>query len=116
MVIRVVSALAVAAMAFPASAAEKLPYDIANFGFGPSRTADPSPVRSAGPQIAYDVSGLLYERMPDHIALGYRIDGLTGSVPAYRVVRDVGPLEYELEGLVLAPAARPSLAVAAGAP
>ncbi|RED17477.1 hypothetical protein [Parasphingopyxis lamellibrachiae] len=116
MVIRVVSALVAAAMAFPASAAEKLPYDIANFGFGPSQTVAPSAMRSPGPQIAYDVSGLLYERMPDHVALGYRLEGLTGSVPAYRVVREVGPLEYKLEGLVHAPATGPSLAMAAGAP
>lgn len=66
--------------------------------------------------MSYDVSGLLYERVPDHIALGYRLEGLTGSVPAYRVVRDVGPLEYELRGLVYAESGARSTSMGAGAP
>lgn len=92
MVIRVVFVLAAAAIAVPALAADRLPYDMTSLVHPPGHT----------PQIGYDVSGLLYERTPDHVALGYRLEGLTGSVAAYRVVRDVGPLEYELMGLVYA--------------
>jgi hypothetical protein len=103
MVIRVVFALAAAAIAFPALAADKLSYDIVNFSRTPANT----------PQIGYDVSGLLYARAPDHVALGYRLDGLTGSVPAYRVVRDVGPLDYELKGLLYA---HRGVSMGAGAP
>ncbi|QLC25241.1 hypothetical protein HFP57_09565 [Parasphingopyxis algicola] len=90
MVIRVVSALAAAAVAFPAAAAERLPYDIVNFTRTPAYA----------PQIGYDVGGLLYDRVPDHVALGYRLDGLTGTVPAYRIIRDVGPLDYDTDGLL----------------
>jgi len=114
MVIRVVSALAVAAIAFPALAADRLPYDIANFSYSPA--PDPQKAPQSSPQIGYDVGGLLYERTPDHIALGYRLDGLTGSVPAYRVVRDVGPLDYELGGLLFAHSAAPGISIGAGAP
>jgi hypothetical protein len=110
MVIRVVSALAAVAISVPAMAADKLPYDLGFFIQAPTQ----EPQR--GPQISYDISGLLYERAPDHIALGYRLEGLTGSVPAYRVVRDVGPLEYKLEGLVHADPAGRSLAIGVGAP
>lgn len=90
-------------------AADRLPYDLGFF----MPILAPEPQR--GPHIGYDISGLLYERAPDHIALGYRLDGLTGSVPAYRVVRDVGPLEYKLEGLVHAVPAGRRLALGVGA-
>lgn len=63
--------------------------------------------------MGYDMGGLLYERTPDHVALGYRLEGLTGSIPAYRVIREVGPLEYELRGLLFAQA---GAAMGAGAP
>ena len=106
MVIRVVFALAAVAFAFPALAADKLSYEIANFSHSAVR----------GPQIGYDVSGLLYERTPDHIALGYRLEGLTGSVPTYRVVRDVGPLDYELQGLLFAQSGASGMLIGAGAP
>ncbi len=110
MVIRVVSALAAAAIAVPAMAVDRLPYDMGFF------TPSLAPEPQQGPQIGYDMGGLLYERTPDHIALGYRLDGLTGSVPAYRVVRDVGPLEYKLEGLVHAMPSWQAVAIGTGAP
>ena len=110
MVIRVVFALAATAISIPAMAGDRLPYDLGFF----TQTVATEPQR--GPQIGYDISGLLYERAPDHIALGYRLEGLTGSVPAYRVVRDVGPLEYKLEGLVQVVPAWQGVATGAGAP
>lgn len=90
MVIRVVFALAAAALAVPALAADRLPYDIVNFTRTPAYA----------PQIGYDVGGLLYDRVPDHVALGYRLDGLTGVQPTYRVIRDYGPLDYDTDGLL----------------
>ncbi|MEM8694931.1 MAG: hypothetical protein AAGE05_02790 [Pseudomonadota bacterium] len=84
------AALAVGALSGPAMAAERLPYDIVNFTRTPAYA----------PQIGYEVSALLYDRVPDHIALGYRLEGLTGSVPTYRQIRDFGPLEYQMEGLL----------------
>ncbi|MGP1346318.1 MAG: hypothetical protein ACTS3F_06585 [Phycisphaerales bacterium] len=90
MVIRVVFALAAAALAVPALAADRLPYDIVNFTRTPAHA----------PQIGYDVGGLLYDRVPDHVALGYRLDGLTGMQPTYRVIRDYGPLDYDTDGLL----------------
>lgn len=97
MVIRVVFAAALASIALPASAAPKafdLPYDIADFFRTPSYR----------PQIAYDVDGLIFDRVPDHVSLGYRVQGLNGDyVRPFRRVRDVGPLPYDFENLVLAP-------------
>ena len=89
MVTRVVSLLAVAGLAVPA-AAESLPYDIGNFYRTPAYT----------PEISYDISSLLYDRTPDHAALGYRTDAITGGTATHRVVRDYGPLDYNTDGLL----------------
>ncbi|QLC22306.1 hypothetical protein HFP51_09020 [Parasphingopyxis sp. CP4] len=89
MVIRVVSLLAVAALAAPASA-ESLPYDIGNFYRTPAYT----------PEIGYDISSLLYDRTPDHAALGYRTEAITGGSATHRVVREYGPLDYDTDGLL----------------
>ena len=89
MVIRVVSLLAIAALAAPA-AAETLPYDIANFYRTPAYS----------PEIGYDVSSLLYDRTPDHAALGYRSEAITGGTATHRIVRDYGPLDYNTDGLL----------------
>jgi hypothetical protein len=72
--------------------AETLPYDIANFYRTPAHN----------PRIAYEVDALLYDHVPDHIALGYRINNLSGGVQPYRDGRDVTPLLYVLNGLVSA--------------
>lgn len=71
---------------------ETLPYDIANFYRTPAHN----------PRIAYDVDALLYDQVPDHIALGYRVNELSGGVQPYRDGRDVTPLLYVLNGLVSA--------------
>ena len=92
MVIRVVSTLALLLAASPALAVDRLPYDIMNF----SRTP------AYNPQISYDVTSLLFERVPDHAALGYRVDELTGSTASHRVIRDFGPLSYDMTGLLYA--------------
>lgn len=92
MVIRVVSALALILAASPALAADRLPYDIMNF----SRTP------AYNPQISYDVTNLLFERVPDQVALGYRVDELTGSTASHREIRDFGSLSYDLTGLLYA--------------
>ena len=89
MVFRVVSLLAITALAAPA-AAETLPYDIANFYRTPAYN----------PEIGYDVSSLLYDRTPDHAALGYRTEAITGGTATHRIVRDYGPLDYDTDGLL----------------
>ncbi|MGP1353505.1 MAG: hypothetical protein ACTS1Z_09290 [Parasphingopyxis sp.] len=111
MVIRVVSAAALLC-ATPPLAAQQLPYVLGNLTGIPDSAPSPAPLLSPmpepaepqplGPQIAYDVTGLLYNRTPDYLALGYDLEGLTGSVATHRVIRDYGPLEYEFEGLVRA--------------
>ena len=80
------SALALAAPA----AAETLPDDIANFYRTPAYS----------PEIGYDVSSLLFDRTPDHAALGYRTEAITGGTATHRIVRDYGPLDYNMDGLL----------------
>ncbi len=102
MVIRVVFAVALATLALPVAAqnAPPLPYDIANFYELPGSQTSVKP--EEGPQIAYaGLEALLYNRVPDHIALGYRLEGLTGYVEPYRNGRDIDPLIYDFRNLVL---------------
>lgn len=101
MVIRVVLAAALVAAASPLGA-QQLPYVLGNLTGVPDRPPMPEPLlpQQPGPQIGYDVSGLLYNRTPDYLALGYDLEGLTGTVATHRVIRDYGPLDYEFEGLV----------------
>lgn len=108
MVIRVVFAAALFC-ATPPLAAQQLPYVLGNLTGIPDAAPPPTPLlpptpepEPIGPQIAYDITGLLYNRTPDYLALGYDLEGLTGSVATHRVIRDYGPLDYELEGLVRA--------------
>lgn len=112
MVIRVVSAFAVLATA-SAAAAQTLPYEIANLTGVP---ASAPPVAARAPFIGYDMAGLLYDRMPDHHALGYDMERITGGVATHRTIRDYGPLDYDIEGLVRAIDAdsfgRPTMAMA----
>lgn len=111
MVIRVVFAAALFC-ATPPLAAQQLPYVLGNLTGIPDSAPPPAPLlpptpapaepEPLGPQFAYDVTGLLYNRTPDYLALGYDLEGLTGSIATHRVIRDYGPLEYEFEGLVRA--------------
>ena len=43
---------------------------------------------------------MLYDRTPDHAALGYRTEEITGGTAAHRIVRDYGPLDYDTDGLL----------------
>ena len=111
MVIRVVLAVALAAMAVPAHSAEppRLPYDIANF----------FAITEARPQMPYALDRLLFDRVPDHVALAYRLDGLIGAapVPLLPPRNPDGSLDYELEGLVDRRQAEPGApAILAAAP
>ncbi|NNC71987.1 MAG: hypothetical protein HKN78_03830 [Sphingomonadaceae bacterium] len=123
MVFRVVlGATALASAAIPAVAQQPLPYDIDNFfrvwGETPPPVVQPQarpearpraqprrepisllPVRR-GPRIAYNLDGLFFNRVPDYVALGYRLEGLTDYVPPYRDGRNVTPLRYELDNLL----------------
>lgn len=121
MVIRVVlAAAALASAAMPAAAQQPLPYDIDNFFSVRGEAAPRAPVAAPepqvqprqqrepisllpvrrGPRIAYNLDGLFFNRVPDYVALGYRLEGLTDYVPPYRDGRDVTPLRYELDNLL----------------
>lgn len=119
MVTRVVlPAILLACAAMPAAAQQPLPYDIDNFfrvrGAEPPPTPEPEPAprreirrepisllpERRSPRIAYNLDGLFYNRVPDYVALGYRLDGLTDYVPRYRDGREVTPLRYEFDGLL----------------
>ncbi|WP_298016248.1 hypothetical protein [uncultured Parasphingopyxis sp.] len=113
MIIRVALGLALAAAAMPATAAGPSPalsYDITGFLPPPPR---PFLHRQA---LAYDLDNLVFDRVPDHMSLGYRVRGLNGDyVRPYRTVREVGPLPYDFDNLVLLPDFGASL-IAAGSP
>ncbi|WP_299324141.1 hypothetical protein [Parasphingopyxis sp.] len=120
MVTRVVFAAALLCATSPL-AAQQLPYILGNLTGIPEAAPPPTPLlpptpepEPRGPQIAYDVSSLLYNRTPDYLALGYDLEGLTGSVATHRVIRDYGPLDYEFEGLVRANDLRGGAATRAG--
>lgn len=92
MVIRVVFALALLAAAAAPATAQRAPANLIDM--------------SRGGMLRYDFDGLLFERAPDHVSLGYDLEGLTGTVATYRMIRDYGPLDYNLEGLIFAQLSR----------
>lgn len=67
-----------------------MPYDIDNFFRTPA----------VNPKLDYRLDAMLYDRVPDHIALGYRLEGLTGAVPRHRNGMDAGPLDYDIKDLL----------------
>ncbi|NNC72810.1 MAG: hypothetical protein HKN78_08025 [Sphingomonadaceae bacterium] len=121
MIFRVVlAATALALITMPVAAQQPLPYDIDNFFRVKGEAAPPAPVAAPEPRveprqqrepisllpvrrvprIAYNLDGLIFNRVPDYVALGYRLEGLTDYVPPYRDGRDVTPLRYELDNLL----------------
>jgi len=90
MIVRLVLGFAMACAAFPAAAGALLPYDIDNFFRTPAMN----------PQLDYRLEAMLYDRVPDHIALGYRLEGLTGAVASHRNGIDAGPLDYDIKDLL----------------